>query len=97
MTKYILASIKISSKKGEKLLAILLDPDKTSFEKIPTISKRIEKLKANFIFVGGSFVEDGITAIFVKILKQHTKIPIILFPGDYSQVTNNADGLPFRF
>tara|TARA_R110001583_G_scaffold44966_1_gene142186 strand:- start:15208 stop:15921 length:714 start_codon:yes stop_codon:yes gene_type:complete len=95
MIKYILASIKTSSKKGEKLLAILLDPDKTSFEEIPTISKRIEKLNANFIFVGGSFVEDGITAIFVKILKQHTKIPVILFPGDYSQVTNNADGLLF--
>jgi len=95
MIKSILDSIKKSSKKGEKLLAILLDPDKTTFEEIPAISKRIEKLNANFIFVGGSFVEDGITTIFVKTLKQHTKIPIILFPGDYSQVTNNADGLLF--
>lgn len=95
MIKYILASIKTSSKKGEKLLAILLDPDKTTIEEIPTISERIGKLNANFIFVGGSFVENGITAIFVKTLKQHTKIPIILFPGDYSQVTNNADGLLF--
>jgi len=95
MIKYILATIKTSSKKGEKLLAILLDPDKTTFEEIPAISERIGKLNANFIFVGGSFVENGITAIFVKTLKQHTKIPIILFPGDYSQVTNNADGLLF--
>ena len=95
MIKSILDSIKTSSKNGEKLLAILLDPDKTTFEEIPAISKRIEKLNANFIFVGGSFVEDGITTIFVKTLKQHTKIPVILFPGDYSQVTNNADGLLF--
>ena len=85
----------MASKKGEKLLAILLDPDKTTFEEIPAISKRIDKLNANFIFVGGSFVEDGITSIFAKTLKQHTKIPVILFPGDYSQVTNNADGLLF--
>lgn len=95
MIKYILATIKTSSKKGEKLLAILLDPDKTCCEEIPAISERIGKLNANFIFVGGSFVENGITAIFVKTLKQHTKIPVILFPGDYSQVTNNADGLLF--
>ena len=95
MDKSILNFIKEASKNGEKLLAILLDPDKTSLEEIPLISKRIEKIKANFIFVGGSFVENGVTSIFVKTLKQHTKIPVILFPGDYSQVTNYADGLLF--
>jgi putative glycerol-1-phosphate prenyltransferase len=29
------------------------------------------------------------------MLKIHTHIPVILFPGDYSQLTNNADGLLF--
>ena len=95
MTELILEHIKKASEKGEKLLAILLDPDKTALEEIPTISKRIEQLNANYIFVGGSFVENGITGIFVKTLKEHTKIPIILFPGDYSQITNSADALLF--
>lgn len=95
MTKSLLNYIQSASKKGEKLLAILLDPDKTSLEEIPSISKRIENLKANFIFVGGSFVEKGTTDFFVKKLKENTQIPIILFPGDYSQVTNYADGLLF--
>lgn len=95
MTDAILTYIKEASKKGEKLLAILLDPDKTKLKEIVIISKRIESLKANFIFVGGSFVEKGITNIFVEKLKEHSTIPIILFPGDYSQVTNNADGLLF--
>lgn len=95
MTKSILENIKKASEKGEKLLAILLDPDKTTVEKIPAISKRIELLNANYIFVGGSFVENGVTAIFVKTLKEYTKIPIVLFPGDYSQITNNADALLF--
>jgi putative glycerol-1-phosphate prenyltransferase len=95
MGKSILNYIKKTSKKGEKLLAILLDPDKTSLSAIPSISKRIENLKAHFIFVGGSFVENGVTSNFVKILKKNTKIPIVLFPGDYSQVTNYADGLLF--
>ena len=95
MTKFILEYIKVASKKGEKLLSILLDPDKTEIEEIPIISKKIEKLNANFIFAGGSYVENGITDLFVKTLKQHTKIPIILFPGDYSQVTNQADALLF--
>ena len=95
MINSILAHIQKSSKKGEKLLAILLDPDKTKLEEIPLISKKIENLKANFIFVGGSFVEKGITEIFVQKIKENTQFPIILFPGDYSQVTNNADALLF--
>jgi putative glycerol-1-phosphate prenyltransferase len=95
MIPNILNLIQEASKNNEKLLAILLDPDKTILAEIPKISKRIEKLKANFIFVGGSFVENGMTQLFVKKLKEHTKIPIILFPGDYSQVTNNADALLF--
>ena len=32
---------------------------------------------------------------FVKILKENTHIPVLLFPGDYSQVTDKADGLLF--
>lgn len=95
MTKSILSHIQIASKKGEKLLAILLDPDKTSVEEIPAISKRIESLNAHYIFVGGSFVENGVTSNFVKKLKENSTIPIILFPGDYSQITNYADGLLF--
>ncbi|MCF6182930.1 geranylgeranylglyceryl/heptaprenylglyceryl phosphate synthase [Lutibacter sp.] len=95
MSKSILNFIQTAIKKGDKLLAILLDPDKTSLKDIPAISKRIEKLKANFVFVGGSSIQKGITEIFVKSLKNNTELPVILFPGDYSQITNYADGILF--
>ncbi|MDO9137497.1 MAG: geranylgeranylglyceryl/heptaprenylglyceryl phosphate synthase [Lutibacter sp.] len=95
MNNSILAFIQKASVKGEKLLAILLDPDKTSLDKLPEISSRIDTLNANFIFVGGSFVENQLTDLFVKTLKKHTKLPVILFPGDFSQLTNYADGLLF--
>jgi len=91
----ILNFIQVAAKKGNKLLTILLDPDKTKIEELPVIVNRIENLKANFIFVGGSFVKNGTTENFVKVLKKHTEIPIILFPGDYSQITNYADGILF--
>jgi putative glycerol-1-phosphate prenyltransferase len=95
MRKSILKFIQKATLKNEKLLAILLDPDKTSLDKLPEITLRIEKLKANFIFVGGSFVENGITDSFVKTLKKSTKLPVVLFPGDFSQLTNHADALLF--
>ena len=95
MRKSILEFIQKSAIKKEKLLAILLDPDKTSLDKLPEMTSRIENLNANFIFVGGSFVENGITDLFVKTLKKHTKLPVVLFPGDFSQLTNYADALLF--
>lgn len=95
MRKSILEFIQKAAVKKEKLLAILLDPDKTSLDKLPKMTSRIENLKANFIFVGGSFVEKGITDLFVKTLKKHTKLPVVLFPGDFSQLTNFADALLF--
>jgi putative glycerol-1-phosphate prenyltransferase len=95
MSKTILEFIQKSTIKKEKLLAILLDPDKTALEKLPEIASRIDTLNANFIFVGGSFVENGFTDLFVKTLKKHTKLPVVLFPGDFSQLTNYADALLF--
>ena len=95
MSETILEFIQKSAIKKEKLLAILLDPDKTGLDKLPEITSSIENLHANFIFVGGSFVENGITDLFVKTLKKLTELPIILFPGDFSQLTNHADALLF--
>ncbi len=95
MTESLLEYIQKASKNGEKLLAILLDPDKTTIDELPKIVQKIARLKADFIFVGGSFVKTSTTGLFVKMLKIHTHIPVILFPGDYSQLTNNADGLLF--
>ncbi|HEY9170048.1 MAG TPA: geranylgeranylglyceryl/heptaprenylglyceryl phosphate synthase [Lutibacter sp.] len=95
MSKTLLEFIQNAALKGEKLLAILLDPDKTSIEKLAEIASKIETLKANFIFVGGSSVENDITDLFVETLKKHTKLPVVLFPGDFSQLTNHADALLF--
>lgn len=91
----ILSQIQEAIKKGQKLLAILLDPDKIKISEIQIIIHRIHKINADFIFVGGSIVENNLTKNVVCELKKHTAIPIILFPGDYSQITNKADGLLF--
>ena len=53
------------------------------------------KNKVDFIFVGGSTVDLGITDAIVSKLKNLTDIPIILFPGDYLHLTNKADAVLF--
>ena len=73
---------------NKKLLAILLDPDKLDTPDVKLICDKIINSPATHIFVGGSTVEKGKTELIVIELKKHTKLPIILFPGDFNQVTN---------
>ncbi len=95
MSKNLLDHIKNSKELGEKLLAILLDPDKLNLDEIPSKIKKINAQKVDFIFVGGSTVDLGVTELCVSEIRKHTTIPILLFPGDYTQLTNAADGVLF--
>ncbi|PWK18935.1 phosphoglycerol geranylgeranyltransferase [Xanthomarina spongicola] len=88
-------SINNSILKGEKLLAVLIDPDKMSIEMASNFISKVNNSKATHIFVGGSTVEDSATEKLVSEIKKQTRIPIVLFPGDVSQITNQADALLF--
>jgi len=78
---------------NNKLLAILLDPDKLFNSDIKQLCIKISSSPATHIFVGGSIVENEETELLVLKLKEHISLPIILFPGDVNQVTNTADGI----
>jgi phosphoglycerol geranylgeranyltransferase len=78
-----------------KLLAILLDPDKIVRRSIAKLVAKIEASPATHIFIGGSQVfSTDIDAIIFEI-KAHCNLPIILFPGNPSQISNEADGILF--
>lgn len=78
----------------EKQLAILVDPDKFEASEANYFLKQIPK-ETTHLFVGGSTVANGETEKVVKVLKVGTKLPIFLFPGDFSQITNSANALLF--
>ena len=77
-------------------MAILLDPDKIELE-MQCIGSLVEKINENadLIFVGGSTVENGATEKLVEALKKFTQLPILLFPGNYTQISDKADALLF--
>lgn len=93
MTIY--SHIKTSIAEGKRLLAVLIDPDKTELNTIEGVVAKINQSIATHIFVGGSEVDEGVTEVLVKAIKHHTELPIILFPGDVTQITDKADGLLF--
>lgn len=78
---------------GQKLLAVLIDPGKPPLSKIPEFIDKINASAVTHIFVGGSEVEADKTQQLVALLKSKTLLPIILFPGDITQLTNGADAL----
>jgi len=91
----VLENIKKAKKEGKKLLAVLLDPDKLDLETITIYIKELNKSHADYIFVGGSKVDNGLTDTFVTVIKKQSKIPIVLFPGDYRQISPNANAILF--
>ncbi|REG89677.1 geranylgeranylglyceryl/heptaprenylglyceryl phosphate synthase [Winogradskyella sediminis] len=81
--------------RGEKLLAVLIDPDKMKLNNISDFITKVHQSIATHIFVGGSEVDEGLTETLVIALKKHTSLPIVLFPGDVIQITDKADGILF--
>ncbi|WP_308991633.1 geranylgeranylglyceryl/heptaprenylglyceryl phosphate synthase [Mariniflexile litorale] len=93
--KNIYQSILKSASTKEKLLAVLIDPDKFSIEKTKDFITKVHASIITHVFVGGSTVEEGVTNVLVAAIRKETKLPIILFPGDVTQITNHADALLF--
>lgn len=84
-----------SKASNQKLLAILLDPDKIVWENLTHLIDRINQSPATHIFVGGSIVESKILDELILRIKQDVPLPVILFPGDPSQISEYADGILF--
>ena len=79
----------------KKLLAILLDPDKIVWEQLESLIENINESPATHIFIGGSLVETNRIDELILRLKKNIKLPIVLFPGNPSQISKEADGILF--
>lgn len=84
-----------SKKEKKKLLAILLDPDKISQDSLQNIIPKINQSPATHIFIGGSLVLTNNIDEIIMELKQKTALPILLFPGNPSQISIEAHGILF--
>lgn len=95
MSITILKELQAKKIAGKKSLVILIDPDKLMLGEIEECVQKVNTIKPNFIFVGGSTVANNLMDSFVEKLKKHTKIPIVIFPGETGQITNEANAILF--
>ena len=88
-------NILLAKKEGKKLLAVLIDPEKIDLENIAIFFEKVHQSIATHIFIGGSTDENNQTENVVSEIKKTTHLPIVLFPGDVSQISEKADGILF--
>jgi len=93
--KNIYHQILLAKSENRKLLAILLDPDKVVLENLEILLLKINQSPATHIFIGGSHVQNNILDDLINILKQKVSLPIVLFPGNPSQISKHADAILF--
>ena len=77
-------------------IAVLVDPEKTNSENelLPLIEKAIFA-QIDYFFVGGSTVLRKDLERTIEIIKSACNIPVVIFPGSSTQLSNQADAILF--
>lgn len=81
-------------KKERQLYAVLIDPDRLFQENLQKIIDYGRRGMYDFIFIGGSLVNNS-TEDVISQIKSEINIPVILFPGNPSQFSEKADAILF--
>lgn len=86
----------ITAKKGKKkLLALLIDPDKINITDCKKLVDKIKQSPATHVLIGGSSYSGSHLDELIQVLKKMVQLPIILFPGNVTQISTQADALLF--
>lgn len=80
---------------GIKQFAVLIDPDKTDENKLKHLASTSNLAGVDWLFVGGSLLRQNALDHCISILKDHSDIPVILFPGNTLQMSSRADAILF--
>ncbi|MEO0140303.1 MAG: geranylgeranylglyceryl/heptaprenylglyceryl phosphate synthase [candidate division WOR-3 bacterium] len=85
---------RLFSEDRDKGFFVLLDPDRLPREDIPRLAERInpdERVKA--VLAGTSLMLSEDFSGFVRELKRNFAKPVIIFPGNSTQLSPEADGI----
>lgn len=77
----------------QKSFAVLIDPDSVTLKQIEQVAHKCNEAKVGYVFIGGSLMTSNHLDQCIVRFKQHSNIPVLLFPGSPSQVSKEADAL----
>lgn len=77
------------------MLALLIDPDRHDASELLSLLHKANELQIDFFFIGGSLLYKDHLEETLDLIKSHSSIPTVLFPGSVLQVSAKADALLF--
>ncbi|MEZ4720563.1 MAG: geranylgeranylglyceryl/heptaprenylglyceryl phosphate synthase [Flavobacteriales bacterium] len=81
----------LALKKSDRKLAILIDPDKHSADQLFDFVSEVARLQPDYILLGGSLIYKSSVDRAAKQIKATTNLPLVLFPGHFTQLTDSVD------
>jgi putative glycerol-1-phosphate prenyltransferase len=92
MKHNIYRKILLNRELGRKMLAILIDPEKSHGRNFAAIVAALKVSSPDFVFIGGSHAVKSLNSM-IEIIKEEVSTDVILFPGDASQFSSRADAM----
>lgn len=78
------------------MVAALIDPEDFNVEQATKVGKTVEKLGAGCVFIGGSTIADQAHLDHIVMsIKHETSLPVLLFPGNITGISQHADAILF--
>ena len=87
----VLESILKSLNAGNKLFAVLIDPQDVILQQLPDRVRRLSEANVDLILIGGSHTHHSKMDSVVLTIKTHSDIPCVVFPGHAKQLSSSAD------
>ena len=80
--------------RGKRQYWILLDPEDFEPDEAAKLAHAAEETGAvDAVLIGGSLLQSNSFDAFVNVVRQSVSMPVILFPGDATQLSGHADAL----
>ena len=84
-----------AKQRGNKRLAVLIDPDKMRLGNVSRVIDLAVRAGADYFFVGGSLVVNDMMDYCLDAIRDVGNIPSVLFPGSPQQINAKADAILF--
>ncbi len=78
---------------GDKLLSVLIDPDKIRLGQLDRVIHSSIESGIDYFLIGGSLIIHDMLDYCLDILSKSSDIPLILFPGNALQINQKADAI----
>lgn len=80
---------------GQKKFVVLIDPDKVRLGNMDQVLDNAVRARVDYFFIGGSLIVNNMLDQCLLAIKERSRIPMILFPGNSFQLSWKADAILF--